>query len=185
MDDTVAVVGDGAVGLSAVLAAARLGAERVIALSRHEDRQKLASAFDATDIVDRARRSGDRGSAWSSPTAVGADAVLECVGTGQSIATAFAVARPGAIVGYIGVPHGVEVPLQRMFFRNVGLHGGSAPVRAYIPELMDDVLAGRIRPRPRLRLRDRSRRDWRGLRGHARTPCDQVARARGEPLTWP
>lgn len=75
---------------------------------------------------------------------VGADAVLECVGTDQSMQTAFAIARPGAMVGYVGVPHGVEVPLQSMFFRNVGMHGGSAPVRTYIPELMEDVLAGRI-----------------------------------------
>ena len=143
--DTVAVVGDGAVGLSAVLAAARLGAERVIALSRHEDRQQLARAFDATDIVAE-RDEAATAAVMELTDGVGADAVLECVGTDQAMATAFAVARPGAMVGYVGVPHGVEVPLQRMFFRNVGLHGGSAPVRAYIPELMDDVLAGRIDP---------------------------------------
>ena len=142
---TVAVVGDGAVGLSGVLAAARLGADRIIALSRHEDRQRLAREFGATEIV------AERGDAATATIkeltdGVGADAVLECVGTGQSMATAFAIARPGAMVGYVGVPHGVEVPLQAMFFRNVGMHGGSAPVRTYIPELMEDVLAGRIDP---------------------------------------
>jgi threonine dehydrogenase-like Zn-dependent dehydrogenase len=143
--NAVAVVGDGAVGLSAVLAAARLGADRIIALSRHEDRQQVARAFGATDIV------AERGEAATEAVIdltddVGADAVLECVGTGQSMATAFSIARPGAMVGYVGVPHGVEVPLQSMFFRNVGMHGGSAPVRTYIPGLMEDVLAGRIDP---------------------------------------
>jgi threonine dehydrogenase-like Zn-dependent dehydrogenase len=142
---TVAVVGDGAVGLSGVLAAARIGADRVIALSRHEDRQRLARDFGATDIV--AERGEEATAAVMDLTAgVGADAVLECVGTDQSMQTAFAIARPGAMVGYVGVPHGVEVPLQSMFFRNVGMHGGSAPVRTYIPELMEDVLAGRIDP---------------------------------------
>jgi len=143
--NTVAVVGDGAVGLSAVLATARLGAGRIIALSRHQDRQALAREFGATDIV------AERGDAATETVmeltdGVGVDATLECVGTGQSMATAFAIARPGAMVGYVGVPHGVEVPLQTMFFRNVGMHGGSAPVRTYIPELMEDVLAGRIDP---------------------------------------
>jgi len=143
--NTVAVVGDGAVGLSAVLATARLGAGRIIALSRHQDRQALAREFGATDIV------AERGDAATETVmeltdGVGVDATLECVGTGQSMATAFAIARPGAMVGYVGVPPGVEVPLQTMFFRNVGMHGGSAPVRTYIPELMEDVLAGRIDP---------------------------------------
>ena len=77
---------------------------------------------------------------------VGVDATLECVGTGQAMDTAFAIARPGSMVGYVGVPHGVELPSQEMFFRNKGLLGGSAPVRAYIPELLDDVLEGRIDP---------------------------------------
>jgi threonine dehydrogenase-like Zn-dependent dehydrogenase len=142
---TVAVVGDGAVGLSAVLAASRIGAGRIIALSRHQDRQQLALEFGATDLV------AERGEAAAEAVmelteGVGADAVMECVGTDQSMGTAFAVARPGAMVGYVGVPHGVEVPLRRMFSRNVGMRGGSAPVRTYIPELMADVLAGRIDP---------------------------------------
>ena len=141
----VAVVGDGAVGLCGVLAAARLGADRIVALSRNPARQALAGEFGATDIV------AERGDAATEAVmelthGVGADAVLECVGTGQSMATAFSIARPGAMVGYVGVPHGVEVPLQTMFSRNVGMHGGSAPVRTYIPGLMEDVLAGRIDP---------------------------------------
>ena len=142
---TVAVVGDGAVGLCAVLAAARLGADRIIALSRHEDRQRLARAFGATDIVAE-RDEAATAAVMGLTNGVGVDAALECVGTDQSMATAFAIARPGAMVGYVGVPHGVEVPLQSMFSRNVGMHGGSAPVRTYIPELMEDVLAGRIEP---------------------------------------
>ena len=142
---TVAVVGDGAVGLSGVLAAARIGADRVIALSRHEDRQRLARDFGATDIV--AERGEEATAAIMDLTAgVGADAVLACVGTDQSMQTAFGIARPGAMVGYVGVPHGVEVPLQSMFFRNVGMRGGSAPVLTYIPELMEEVLSGRIEP---------------------------------------
>ena len=141
----VAVVGDGAVGLCGVLAAARLGADRIIALSRHEDRQALAREFGATDIVAE-RDEAATEAVMELTDGVGVDATLECVGTGQSMATAFSIARPGAMVGYVGVPHGVEVPLQRMFFRNVGMHGGSAPVRTYLPELMEDVLAGRIDP---------------------------------------
>ena len=142
---TVAVVGDGAVGLAGVLAAKRLGAERVIAMSRHADRQQLASQFGATDIV------AERGEAAVEKVkdltgGVGVDATLECVGTGQAMETALAIARPGSMVGYVGVPHGVDLPVQQMFFRNVGVLGGSAPVRAYIPELLDDVLAEKINP---------------------------------------
>jgi threonine dehydrogenase-like Zn-dependent dehydrogenase len=142
--DTVAVVGDGAVGLSAVLAAKRLGAERIIALSRHDRRQRLAREFGATDVV------ADRGEAADQAVldltgGVGVDAALECVGTEQSIATAFAVARPGSTVGIVGVPHG-EVPFAQTFFRNVGWRGGPAPARIYIPELMRDVLDGTIDP---------------------------------------
>jgi threonine dehydrogenase-like Zn-dependent dehydrogenase len=143
--DTVVVVGDGAVGLCGVLAATRMGAERVVAMSRHEPRQKLAREFGATDIV------AERGDAATAAVldltdGVGADAVLECVGTGQAMETAFAVARPGATVGFVGVPHGVEVPIGPMFRRNVGLAGGLAPVRAYLPALMADVLSGAINP---------------------------------------
>ena len=141
----VAVVGDGAVGLSGVLAAARLGADRVIALSRNPVRQKLAREFGATEIVE------ERGEAATETVkeltdGVGVDAVLECVGTGQSMETAISIARPGSTVGYVGVPHGVELPIGYMFLRNVGVRGGSAPVRAYIPELLPDVLEERINP---------------------------------------
>jgi threonine dehydrogenase-like Zn-dependent dehydrogenase len=142
---TVAVVGDGAVGLSAVLAANRIGAERIIALSRHEDRQRMARDFGATDIV------AERGEAATEAImemtdGVGVDAAMECVGTAQSMETAFAISRPGSTVGYVGVPHGVEPPMSEMFFHNKGLQGGSAPVRAYIPELLDDVLEDRFDP---------------------------------------
>jgi threonine dehydrogenase-like Zn-dependent dehydrogenase len=143
--DVVAVVGDGAVGLSAVLASARLGAERIIALSRNPARQLLARAFGATDIL--AERGDEAIETVKEMTGgVGADAALECVGTGQSMATAIGVARPGSTVGYVGVPHGVELPVQTMFSGNIGLRGGGAPVRTYIPELLDDVLEGRIDP---------------------------------------
>ena len=143
--DTVAIVGDGAVGLCGVVAAKRLGDERIIALSRHASRQELAREFGATDIVEQ-RGEGAAQAVMELTDGVGADATLECVGTGQAMATAFAIARPGSMVGYVGVPHGVELPLDEMFFRNKGLLGGSAPVRAYIPELLDDVLDGRIDP---------------------------------------
>ena len=142
---TVAVVGDGAVGLSGVLAAKRLGAERIIALSRHADRQELAKQFGATDIV--AERGEEAIETVKEMTAgVGVDATLECVGTGQAMETALALARAGSMVGFVGVPHGVELQIQQLFFRNVGVRGGSAPVRAYLPELLDDVLAGSIDP---------------------------------------
>ncbi|HUJ04713.1 MAG TPA: alcohol dehydrogenase catalytic domain-containing protein [Streptosporangiaceae bacterium] len=142
--DVVGVVGDGAVGLSAVLAACRLGAERVIALSRHPDRQAVAKAFGATDIV--AARGDEATEAVMKLTGgIGADASLECVGTPQAIATAFAIARPGSTVGMVGVPHG-DVPTAQTFFRNVGWRGGPAPARIYIPELLGDVLSGAINP---------------------------------------
>jgi len=142
---TVAVVGDGAVGLSGVLAAKRLGAERIIALSRHADRQQLATDFGATDIV------AERGEAAveaikEMTSGVGVDATLECVGTGQAMQTALDIARAGSMVGFVGVPHGVELPIGQMFFRNVGVRGGGAPVRVYLPELLGDVLDGSIDP---------------------------------------
>ena len=143
--DTVAVVGDGAVGLCAMIAARRLGAGRIIALSRNPARQALAREFGATDIL--AER-GDAATAavMAMTDGIGVDAALECVGTNQSMATAFAIARPGSMVGAVGVPHDTEVPINTVIFRNVGLRGGVAPVRRYIPELLDDVLAGRINP---------------------------------------
>jgi threonine dehydrogenase-like Zn-dependent dehydrogenase len=142
--DTVAVVGDGAVGLCAVLAARRLGADRIIALSRHPGRQQLARDFGATDIV-AARGEEATAAVLDLTTGVGADAALECVGTEQSIATAFAAARPGSTVGIVGVPHG-QVPFATTFFRNTGWRGGPAPARIYIPELLGDVLDGSINP---------------------------------------
>jgi len=143
--DTVVVVGDGAVGLCGVLAARQLGAERIIAMSRHESRQMIAREFGATDIV--AER-GEEGSTavLEMTNGIGADAVLECVGTGDSIDLAFACARPGSTVGFVGVPHGVEPPVERMFRKNIGLAGGMAPVRQYLPQLRDAVLAGQIEP---------------------------------------
>jgi threonine dehydrogenase-like Zn-dependent dehydrogenase len=142
---TAVVVGDGAVGLCGVLAAAQMGAERVVAMSRHAPRQKIATEFGATDIV--AER-GEEGEAriLEITGGVGADAVLECVGTDQSMRTAFTIARPGSTVGFVGVPHGVELPVRRMFRKNVGLAGGMAPVRTYLPELLDLVLADKIDP---------------------------------------
>jgi threonine dehydrogenase-like Zn-dependent dehydrogenase len=142
---TVVVVGDGAVGLCGVLAARELGADRIIALSRHEPRQAIATAFGATDIV--AVRGKEATAAVRELTdGIGADAVLECVGTDDSMKTAFHIARPGATVGFVGVPHGVVLPVGAMFQKNVGLAGGMAPVRKYLPELLDKVLAGTIDP---------------------------------------
>jgi threonine dehydrogenase-like Zn-dependent dehydrogenase len=141
----VAVVGDGAVGLCGVLAAQRLGADRIMTLSRNPARQELARAFGATDIL--AERGDEAIEAIKEMTdGVGVDAALECVGTGEAMTTAIGVARPGSTVGYVGVPHGVELPVQTMFSRNIGLRGGGAPVRTYLPELLDDVLEGRIDP---------------------------------------
>ncbi len=143
---TVVVVGDGAVGQCAVLAARRLGAERVVAMSRHADRQALAREFGATDIV--AER-GDEGVAKVQELlgGIGADAVLECVGTKESMQQALDAARPGGRVGYVGVPAGgAELPIRQLFSSNVSVGGGVAPVRGYIPELLEDVLSGAIDP---------------------------------------
>ena len=142
---TVVVVGDGAVGLCGVLAAVTMGAEKVVAMSRHEPRQKIATEFGATHVVAERGREGAQ-AIKEITDGIGADAVLECVGTGDAMGTAFAVARPGATVGFVGVPHGVELPVGRMFQKNVGLAGGMAPVRRYLPELLDLVTSGRINP---------------------------------------
>jgi threonine dehydrogenase-like Zn-dependent dehydrogenase len=142
---TAVVVGDGAVGLCGVLAAAQLGAERVVAMSRHEPRQKIALEFGATDIVPE--RGGDGEQRILEITdGVGADAVLECVGTDGAMRTAFQIARPGSTVGFVGVPHGVELPVRRMFQKNIGLAGGMAPVRTYLPDLLQRTLDGSINP---------------------------------------
>jgi threonine dehydrogenase-like Zn-dependent dehydrogenase len=133
------------VGLSGVLAAAQMGAERVIAMSRHEPRQEIARAFGATDVVAERGKEGEARIA-DLTDGVGADAVLECVGTDQAMRTAFDIARPGSTVGFVGVPHGVKLPVGRMFGKNIGLAGGLAPTRRYMPELLDLVLAGTIEP---------------------------------------
>jgi threonine dehydrogenase-like Zn-dependent dehydrogenase len=142
---TVVVVGDGAVGLLGVLAASQLGAERIIVMSRHESRQKLAREFGATDIVTER---GEEGVARIKELTkgVGADAVLECVGTTQSMDQAVGVARPGGYVSYVGVPHGVQLDGQKLFFTHVHLHGGPAPVRRYLPQLLELISTRKIDP---------------------------------------
>ncbi|GAA2742423.1 MULTISPECIES: zinc-dependent alcohol dehydrogenase family protein [Kitasatospora] len=144
---TVAVVGDGAVGLCGVLAAHRLGAGRIIALGRHQVRTDIARKFGATDVV--AERGEDAIEKVKELTGgQGAHAVLEAVGTEESMRTAISIARDGGAVGYVGVPHGgsAGVDIGQMFGRNVQLRGGVAPARAYIPELLPDVLSGKIDP---------------------------------------
>jgi len=142
---TVVVIGDGAVGLLGVLSARQMGAERIIAMSRHESRQKLAREFGATDIV--AER-GEEGTARirELTKGVGPDSVLECVGTQESMMQAVQSTRPGGSVSYVGVPHGVELKGDQLFFSHVHLHGGPAPVRRYLPKLIDLVLNGQIHP---------------------------------------
>jgi threonine dehydrogenase-like Zn-dependent dehydrogenase len=142
---TVAVVGDGAVGLLAVLAARQLGAERIIAMSRHEPRQKLALEFGATDIVTER---GDEGVAAVKEltNGLGAHSVIEAVGTQESIMQAIRSARPGGHVGYVGVAHGVELPGQELFFSHVHLHGGPAPVRHFLPGLIGLICSRAIDP---------------------------------------
>jgi len=148
---TIAVVGDGAVGLCGVLAARRLGAERIIVLGHQAGRMELAKKFGATDLV---MSSGDEAiGRVLEMTKGGAEAVLECVGTSDSMNSAINICRPGYRVGFVGVPHySAEMDFKRMFFQNIALQGGVAPVRAYIPELLPDVLAGRLDPSPVLDL---------------------------------
>jgi threonine dehydrogenase-like Zn-dependent dehydrogenase len=142
---TIVVVGDGAVGLLGVLSAKQMGAERIIAMSRHESRQKLAREFGATDIVtDRGDEGVERIKQLTN--GVGADSVLECVGTQESMLQAIKATRPGGSVGYVGVPHGVSLDGQQLFFSHVRLHGGPAPVRKYLPKLIDLVFNGTINP---------------------------------------
>ena len=142
---TVAVIGDGAVGLLGVLSARVMGAERIIAMSRHDSRQKLAREFGATEIV--AAR-GEEGIAriMELTKGIGADSVLECVGTQESMMQALRSTRPGGSAGYVGVPHGVELDGEKLFYAHVHLHGGPAPVRRYLPELIDLVWNGKINP---------------------------------------
>jgi threonine dehydrogenase-like Zn-dependent dehydrogenase len=142
---TVVVVGDGAVGLLGVMSARQMGAERVIIMSSHEARQKLAREFGATDVV--AARGEEAVARVKELTGgVGADSVLECVGTQQSMTQAIRSTRPGGHIGYVGVPHGVALDGQPLFFAHVHLHGGPAPVRRYLPALIDLVLNGKIDP---------------------------------------
>jgi threonine dehydrogenase-like Zn-dependent dehydrogenase len=142
---TVVVVGDGAVGLLGVLSAKQMGAERIIAMSRHESRQKLAREFGATDIVTER---GDEGveRIEQLTNGIGADSVLECVGTQQSMMQAIQSTRRGGYVGYVGVPHGVELNGEQLFFAHVHLHGGPAPVRRYLPDLIKLVWDRKINP---------------------------------------
>lgn len=142
---TVAVVGDGAVGLLGILSAKQMGAERIIAMSRHTSRQALARTFGATDIV--AER-GQEGVARIKDLTkgIGADAVMECVGNQESMMQAIQSARPGGHVSYVGVPHDVELNGEQLFFAHVHLHGGPAPVRRYLPKLIDLILKTEIDP---------------------------------------
>lgn len=142
---TVAVVGDGAVGLLGILSAKQLGASRIIAMSRHEARQKLALEFGATEIVtERAEEGAARIKQLTD--GVGADSVLECVGTQESMTQAIRSTRPGGAVGYVGVPHGVQLKGEDLFYRHVRLLGGPAPVRRYLPHLIDLVWRRQIDP---------------------------------------
>jgi threonine dehydrogenase-like Zn-dependent dehydrogenase len=142
---TVAVVGDGAVGLLAVLAARQLGAERIIAMSRHQPRQQLAREFGATDIVTER---GDQGVARIKEltNGLGAHSVIEAVGTQESMLQAIGSTRPGGHVGYVGVAHDVELPGKELFYSHVHLHGGPAPVRRFLPELIDLIWNRQIDP---------------------------------------
>lgn len=142
---TVVVVGDGAVGLLGILSAKQLGAERIIAMSRHESRQKLAKEFGATDVV--AAR-GDEGveRIKEMTKGLGAESVLECVGNPESMQQAIRSARAGGSVGFVGVPHGVTLDGQQLFFSQVRLHGGPAPVRRFMPQLIGSVMEGKINP---------------------------------------
>src|SRR5207248_6555141 len=143
--ETVLVVGDGAVGLLAVLSAKQMGAERIIIMIRHESRQKLAREFGATDIVDERGLAGVE-RIKQMTKGLGADSVLECVGTKESLIQAIGSTRPGGYTSYVGVPHGVELNGQELFFSHVHLHGGPAPVRRYLPKLIEMVCNGTIKP---------------------------------------
>ncbi|MEP7117926.1 MAG: zinc-dependent alcohol dehydrogenase family protein [Acidobacteriota bacterium] len=141
----VAVVGDGAVGLCGVIAAKRLGAEQIILIGRHPDRVALGRDFGATDVVtERGEEAVQRVLALSGGH--GVHSVLECVGSEQAVLDAVAIARPGGAIGRVGVPHYAGIPAGPTFFKNVSVAGGPAPVRAYIAELLPDVLEGRIQP---------------------------------------
>ncbi len=148
---TACVVGDGAVGLCGVLAARRLGAERVIVVGHHQERLALARRLGATDVVTA--RGDAAAAAVAELTGGGARSVLECVGAQPAMETAIAACRDGGTVGFVGWPHGVRIDAgAQLYGRNVGVRGGVCPARAYIPALMADVLAGRLDPSPVLDL---------------------------------
>jgi threonine dehydrogenase-like Zn-dependent dehydrogenase len=142
---TVAVVGDGAVGLLAVLAAKQFGAERIIAMSRHESRQKLAREFGATDIVTER---GDEGAAKIKELTggLGAHSVVEAVGTQEAMMQAIRSTRAGGHIGFVGVAHGIQIPGEELFYSGVHLHGGPAPVRRFLPDLIDRIWRREIDP---------------------------------------
>jgi len=142
---TTVVVGDGAVGLLGVLSAKQMGAERIVAMSRHKQRQQFAEEFGATEIVTER---GDKGVARIKELTggIGADSVLECVGTEESMMQAIRSTRPGGSIGYVGVPHGAALDVQNLFFALVRLHGGPAPVRRYLPNLIKLVWDRKINP---------------------------------------
>ena len=142
---TVAVVGDGAVGLLGILAAKQLGAERIIAMSRHQARQQLAIEYGATDIVEER---GDAGvqRVKDLTDGLGAHSVIEAVGTQESMMQAIRATRPGGHVGYVGVSHDVSLPGEELFFSHVNLHGGPAPVRRFLPDLIDRIWRRQINP---------------------------------------
>jgi threonine dehydrogenase-like Zn-dependent dehydrogenase len=142
---TVVVVGDGAVGLLAVLSAKQMGAERIIAMSRHESRQKLAREFGATDIVSE-RGDGGIARVKDLTKGIGVDSALECVGTQESMQQAFQSTRPGGFVSYVGMPHRVRLEGEQLFYSHAHLHGGPAPVRRYLPHLIDLITQGEINP---------------------------------------
>lgn len=142
---TVVVVGDGAVGLLGVLAAKVMGAERIVAMSRHEPRQRLALTYGATDILTERGEDGVE-RIRDLTNGVGADSVLECVGTNEAMLQSIRSARAGGHVSFVGLPHGVQFDGDLLFYSQVHLHGGPAPVRRYLPELMRMVLDGEIDP---------------------------------------
>jgi threonine dehydrogenase-like Zn-dependent dehydrogenase len=142
---TVVVVGDGAVGLLGVLSAKQMGAERIIAMSRHQSRQKLAREFGATDIVTERGVDG-MARVKELTRGIGADSVLECVGTQESMMQAITSTRKGGYVSYVGVPHGVELDGENLFYAHVHFHGGPAPARRYLPDLINLVWNKKINP---------------------------------------
>lgn len=178
---TVAIIGDGAVGLCAVIAARHIGAERVIVMSRHAPRQKLAREFGATDIVTER---GDEGVARIKDLTdgLGAHSVVEAVGSQEAMMQAMRSTRPGGYVGFAGVSHGVQLPGQELFYAEVHLHGGPAPVRRFLPELIDLVWTA-DQPRQGLRPDVAVGPGGRGLPRDGRAPCDQDAIAAVNAIT--